>query len=91
MGCRLQAHAIEQQYEPITFFVRSGSAGTLAVHGRLPARLLVAAVEHSLMVHIAGWADNVGTGWGVDDAKARNHRGLLARYGRDGAADLGTS
>ena len=66
-------------------------AGILAVHGRLLARLLVAAVEHSLMVHIAGWADNVGTGWGVDDAKARNHRCLLARYSRAGAADLGTS
>ena len=24
-------------------------------------------IELSLMVYIAGWADNVGTGWGVDD------------------------
>jgi hypothetical protein len=25
------------------------------------------ALEHSLMVHIAGWAADVGTGWGIDD------------------------
>jgi DNA-binding MarR family transcriptional regulator len=27
----------------------------------------IGALEHSLMVHIAGWTDNVGTGWGADD------------------------
>ena len=28
----------------------------------------IGALEHSLMVHIAGWADNVGTGWFIDDS-----------------------
>jgi hypothetical protein len=27
----------------------------------------IGALEHSLMVHIAGWAADVGNGWGVDD------------------------
>jgi hypothetical protein len=27
----------------------------------------ISALELALMVHIAGWAENVGTGWGIDD------------------------
>jgi len=27
----------------------------------------IGALEHSLMVHIAGWAADAGTGWGIDD------------------------
>jgi hypothetical protein len=26
----------------------------------------LAPIAHTIMVHIAGWADNVGTGWAID-------------------------